>query len=165
MLNNLRITYSITEKDVWEFSKYINFRTFAFKFYVLLIFLFHLAIILSIFYEIYSIYALYGLITGDIIGFYFKYSVTKKRLIKDARSEGTFNERIVQVNTEGISVMTNNFNNFLKWETVHTIEILDKYIYILFSSRAGIIVPKRSFNSENEAIKFYNIANDFFNAK
>ncbi|MCT4509000.1 MAG: YcxB family protein [Tepidibacter sp.] len=161
----MEITFNITEKDLWEFNKYISLRSFGFKLYILLIFLFHLAIILFFFYGTLTIYGIYGLITGDIIGFYLKYSLTKKRLIKDSQNEGTFNERTIHINEEGISIITDTFNKFVKWKAVHKIDILDKYIYILFSSRSGIIVPKRFFNSENEAIQFYNMSNDFFNMK
>ncbi len=57
---------------------------------------------------------------------------------------------------DGISIKTLHNDIVHKWTALHSIESTNAYIYIYFDPLQAIIIPKRCFESPDDAIKFFN---------
>lgn len=164
----MKITYSITKEDFWNYNKHVYYSTREGKKQIVLLFI---CAPISLFtFNIYStnskLLSLLSAISVIMFSYYVGFYRFKKKIFKFAKNEkGILDEQTVDIDSNGISRITHSHDIFSKWSAVTKIEMIDQYIFIFFNKSTEIIIPKRIFKTENEAIQFYNMSNDFFNIK
>ncbi len=166
----MKVTYSVTKEDFWNFIKFISHKTTEGKrrrlfSNILILFsgvvFFYLTKLVDINNSIlYSSTWTIGLLIGNYIS---HYPMLKRRAFKSAKTEkGILDEQTIEIKLEGISKITHSSNCFYKWAAINRIDIIDEYIFVVVNKTNGIVIPKRVFKSKNEAIQFYNIAIEYF---
>ncbi len=166
----MKVTYSITKEDFWNFIKFISYKTTEGKrrrmfSNIVLLFIgvvfFYLTKLVNIDNSIlYTSALIIGLLIGKYISHYL---MVKKRVFKSATTEkGLLDEQTIEIKLEGISKVTHSSNCFYKWTAISRIDMIDEYIFVILNRSNAIIMPKRVFKSKNEAIEFYNTAIEYF---
>ncbi|PAB61154.1 YcxB family protein [Anaeromicrobium sediminis] len=166
----MKITYSITKEDFWNFNKFISHQTTEGKrnkmFSNILILIsagvfFHFTKLVDINDSI--LLTIAWILGLSIANYITRYPMAKRRAFKFAKTEkGILDEQTIEIKLEGISKVTHSSNNFYKWTAISRIDMIDEYIFVFLNKRKGIVIPKRVFKSENEAIQFYNTAIGYF---
>ncbi|MBF8984870.1 YcxB family protein [Lutibacter sp. B2] len=154
----MKITYKLTKDDIQNYFKYLcsNERELklqrnmgficAFLTAPLMFFLVH-SLILAIITATLSL-----LVICCIRNFSSKRIISRR--IKN--NPGMLDERNIEIREEGISITTKSENNLYKWTGLYSIKRTDEYLFIFFDPMKGTPIPIRSFQSEDEAIEFYN---------
>lgn len=166
----MKVTYSITKEDFWNFIKFISYKTTEGKrrrmfSFIILLFIGVLFFYLTKLVDINnSLLYSSGLTIGLLIGNYIShYPMVKRRAFKSAKTEkGILDEQTIEIKLEGISKVTHSSNCFYKWTAISRIDMIDEYIFVVVNRSNGIVIPKRVFKSKNEAIQFYNTAIEYF---
>lgn len=160
----MKITYSITKEDFWNYNKHAHYNNPKAKRSLVIANIFFMISTLGIFYLTNSIIS--TLIFGIgvlLIQFLIRYPLSKRNIFKFAENEkGILDEQTIEIGPEGVSRVTHSDSGISKWTAVSKIEMTDEYIFIFFNKVTAIIIPKRIFKTEDEAIQFYNTANNFF---
>jgi hypothetical protein len=84
-----------------------------------------------------------------------------KKLIKKLHKDGGhFCEHTIEVNEEGVREITSINDTLYNWKGIKDVMDNEEYIYIITTSMASLAIPKRAFNSIEEANKFRNKATE-----
>jgi len=92
-----------------------------------------------------------------IIAFLFK--AINNRFVKRLPLEkgGILGKHIFKIENEGIREITEYNDSLLKWEGIKSIETTNKHIFIFVDKHMAHIIPKSSFESDEECNNFLNI--------
>lgn len=63
-------------------------------------------------------------------------------------------EHIFEIDEEGIKGYTENTNSNYNWNTIRNLMENKEYVYLFFDEVMAVIIPKRAFSTEEEAIEF-----------
>lgn len=159
----MKITYSITKEDFWNYSKYVRFKSPRFKISLVFAILSWLMAPTGMFILFKSIkISLLTVMPIIIIHLVYLYPLAKYAAFKYIDSDkNALSEQTVYITPEGVSKSTNFQQIFSKWYIVNKIEMTTNYILIYSNPVTAIIIPKRIFNTEDEALKFYDTANNY----
>jgi len=159
----MKITYTVTKEDFWNFNKHINYDTRESKLKLAISMLLYIFACMLIYYLTYSIIAAIVIpIPAFLLMLYMRYPNFKRKVYKYAEyTLGILDKNTLEIKEEGISITSFTYNRFYKWSIISSIKITDNYLFIFFNKMSGIIVPKRVFSSEDQVIRFYNVATTF----
>lgn len=160
----MKITYSLTKEDLWNIRKSSKSRSKKFKITCLSGIIIFISSVNAAFKFFKSItLSILSVIPIILLYFLVKSPKSKHAYIKSLPdNDNALKERTIEIDPEHISTSTNFQKSSSKWALVNKIEMTDKYIYIFFLKEAGLFIPKRIFNSESEAVQFYNTATIYF---
>ncbi|MCT4595988.1 MAG: YcxB family protein [Anaeromicrobium sp.] len=161
----MKITYSISKEDLWNYNKHVLYNNFKGKLnLVLSIIVLPILIYIAIFYVANS--KIGALVASGFIlvfAYYMRFPYLKKKVFKLAESgKHILEEKTLEIEMEGISQVSCCTNGSYKWNAIHKIEMTHKYVFIFVDQVTAIIIPKRIFKLEDEFILFYNTAMKYF---
>lgn len=78
-------------------------------------------------------------------------------------SHGGVKDNILTLDEKGIVNEGDNILLKLKWNGVHKVSIIDKYIFIFIDELRAIVFPNDAFKSEEEKKKFLDIIYRYMN--
>lgn len=86
------------------------------------------------------------------------YFISKYRLQKTLSAKPYLLEKLTITKIEsGINIVGDNYRILYRWEKIKFAESSDQYIYVVFlPDKSSLLIPKKYFNSHEEADSFYN---------
>jgi hypothetical protein len=82
---------------------------------------------------------------------------TKRHIMKEykgGKNKILLSNRSLELSEQGISVVTEHSESFIKWDAIEKIEKDKKYIFIYVDPQSALIVPRDCFRDEKEANEF-----------
>lgn len=160
----MEITYSLTKEDLWNIKNSSKSKSKKFKATAIggiILFISSLMVAFRFFESI--TLSILSVIPIIVLYFLAKSPESKKVGLKSIQCKDyELEERTISIDSERISLSKNFQNSSMSWELINKIEIIEEYIHIFAISKPALIIPKKSFNTEDEALKFYNKANEYF---
>lgn len=85
-------------------------------------------------------------------------SHSAKRLFTEGKNKGVLGNHIFAIDADGILEISDVGETRTVWSGVERIEENDEYMFLYVGSFHAHIIPKRAFMSENEASRFFQLA-------
>jgi hypothetical protein len=85
---------------------------------------------------------------------------TKRQIMKQykgGKNKILLSSRSLELSEQGIWVVTEHSESFIKWDALEKIGKDKKYIFIYVDPQSALIVPRDSFRDENEANEFLSL--------
>lgn len=105
-------------------------------------------------YILYSVCVELLLILGVILPFILAY---KKALKIALRMPDFYSEKAIELDENGINLITENKKHLIVWDTIYSMEINEKYISIILSDNSFVLIPTQAFESNIEFNNFVEI--------
>ncbi len=155
----MKIKVKLTVDDYWNYDKYMVTHTFSFFVKILIslgiipvaIFVTTTSMGLSILKVLIA-----TLLGGLIFDFGFLYFAKRRMAKLLINSSGYIAEHSFEIFNEGLKRTIPAGGAIVKWSTITSIVQNRKYIYYFINKTNPLILPKRGFEREEEAIQFYN---------
>ncbi|MBD7913144.1 YcxB family protein [Clostridium cibarium] len=95
------------------------------------------------------------IVGGGILDLIAYYNLIEKEIRKLQKAGGYFCEHTIKMNEEGVREITSYNDTLSKWKAINSVTENKDYIYVIFSNSSFHVIPKRAFNSIEEANEFY----------
>jgi hypothetical protein len=152
----MKLNFNITWKDCWNFNKYYFRHIFSFFLIILpVVDLINsllkgkdsiLAIVISL-----LLFFIISLICYFILICFLKIKI----MITSKRKYGILGVHTIELVESGFRFTHLNGESFYSWKQVYNIKENKEYIFIFFSRKLALIIPKREFSSIGASNYFY----------
>jgi hypothetical protein len=96
----------------------------------------------------------------NLIYIIYPYIRFRRSLNKVAVDTGDlYGEKIIEITENGLSIGANEKINILNWESIKSVTVNDKFIYIVFVTTRFLIIPINSFQGDSEISNFIQTIN------
>lgn len=165
----MRVKFNIDRIDYWNFNKYtmLNIPKIRRNFILNMISVPIIILICLLFfkksYDMTITVVFILTVIGGIIGDLLLIGIVKLQVMKiPYNKDGLMGEHTIEIDEKGVRETTAVNDGFHLWEGIHSIKQDKEYIYIFLDSILAHIIPKKAFNSVNEANEFYNKSVEFW---
>lgn len=165
----MKVKIDINPVDYWNFNKFVMLkeptarRNFIITMIINpLIILTSLLFIGSILQISISVVLIIAIILGAIADLHIIYKKRSHIMKTSYNNQGILGEHTIEINEKGVRETTSVNDAFNKWEGIYKVTQNSEYIYIFLNSMLAHLIPKRAFNSIDEANEFYNKSVDFW---
>lgn len=164
----MKIDIDINKNDYWICNKYMVFNTpkirntyiillIAFPVFMIVLLSILLNNTITIYFSIFT-----GFLIGIIADIFWIYLVKRQVMKFPDNKKGLLGKHTIEIIETGVNESTSVNEGFTYWKGIKEINQDKNSIYIILDTLMALIIPKRSFSSENEAIEFYNKALEYW---
>jgi hypothetical protein len=160
----LEVKYFIEREDLWKGAKFISKRQTTRKRILITLAVFLLLNIFFLVREEYPMFFIEIIFLAVYLPIVFYTRMRMKRLIMNYPKENTgiLGEHKILLLENGFNESTTVNDSFHSWKGVSRIDSNDEYIFIVIDNPHVHLIPKRNFNSLDDALKFEETMKDLF---
>lgn len=154
----MNVKVDINKNDYWNYNKFMvkTIKKFTHAFIVNMMIMPFTALVVLIMLKVSILFTILGTILGGVIGDLFLIGVTKRQVFKELKKkEEILGKHTFEIYKQNLKEITSKGDKLYLWSNIKDVDENKDYIYIFLGGVEAKIIPKRCFESGEEAKRFY----------